>query len=229
MRRVVSILLFLYFTLSVFAFPPKYEISAADALRMLDREVTNSGKYELMRLRYIDSLKLAPVSSAINYYNIAEAYRKFNIDSALANYLRAESLARTANDDSIMLTARLRYISLLPAAGHFYEAERIFDSIRPEDVPIQLRSDYYKAGNQLYFYVSSSINDARLANTFARKASVMTDSLMKYLEPGTIDYLFYDAERNMLQGNRSIALADISEILSNADAVSYTHGRAHET
>lgn len=202
---------------SSFALRSGNEISVTEALRMLDREVANSGKYELLRQRYIDSLKFSSYPSAETYFNIGDAYRKFNIDSALSNYLRAEHAAREAQNDTIALVSRLRYISLVPATGYFYEAERSFDSIVAESVPQSLKADYFKAGNQLFFYAASSVTNRQLANSFAQKALSHTDSLMKYLSPGSADSLFFDAERNMMLGNRSIALADISELLATVD------------
>ncbi len=226
MKSRLTIFVLIFWNFCVSAFPNRTPETAEEALRMLDREVAGFGKYESQRQRYIDSLKLALTPSAESAFRIAEAYRKFNIDSALVNYRRAIDLSGTAGADSLATLSRLRYVSLLPASGYFAEAERIFDSINPESLSLPLKAEYFKAGNQLFFYASSSVSNKDRANAFARQAFAMTDSLLLYLPHGTTDYIFYNAERNITQGNPTMALADISEILSSLDETDERYGIA---
>lgn len=111
----------------------------------------------------------------------------------------------------------MRYASLLPVAGYFSEAEKIFESYRPDSLTVALRDDYYRAGNQLYFYAVRSVSNIDEVNAYARKGATYTDSLLKYLAPGTPEHLFYSAQQHILNKNMTLALADISDLLAQAD------------
>lgn len=202
---------------SVVAVPPSYAENTRDLLRMLDREVASYQHYEQLRQQRIDSLKALPARSAATLYAIAEENRKFNLDSALVYYRLAKSAAASERHDSLATVAQLRYASLLPASGYFSEAEKEFDAINPASLSEPLLAEYYKAGNQLFFYAAHAYNNREFANAYARRGGEYTDSLLRHLDPSSMDFLYYRAQQNMLHGDRTLAMADISEILSKCD------------
>lgn len=199
------------------AIPPKFQQNTRELLRVLDREVSNHKKYEAERRRQIDSLKAVDFPSAENYMKIAEANRKFNLDSALVYYQKSRIEAIKESNDSLAILAALRRASLLPASGYFSEAERIFDSINPSSLPDHLRAEYFRGGNQLFFYAAGCVSDKAMANQFAFRAMNYTDSLLQFLDDDSKESLFYRAQVNMLRGNRSMAIADASEVLASTE------------
>lgn len=210
-------LLYSFCFLSAPAIPPTYSDNADDILRVLDREAGAYERYEAVVNRRIDSLKNIRGNSADKLMSIAEANRKFNLDTALVYYRDARLRAIDEGNDSLATVALLRYASLLPVSGYSAEAERLFDTIDLSALSAPLKNEYFRAGNQLFFYSAQSRSDRELANSYARRAGAYTDSLLNYLTPGSLDYIFYRAQSNMLRGDRTLALADISELLAKCD------------
>ena len=210
-------LLYSFCFLSAPAIPPTYSDNADDMLRVLDREAGAYERYEAVVNRRIDSLKNIRGNSADKLMSIAEANRKFNLDTALVYYRNARLRAIDEDNDSLATVALLRYASLLPVSGYSAEAERLFDTIDLSALSAPLKIEYFRAGNQLFFYSAQSRSDRELANSYARRAGAYTDSLLNYLTPGSLDYIFYRAQSNMLRGDRTLALADISELLAKCD------------
>lgn len=218
MKNLFTIfLLYSFCFLSAPAIPPTYSDNAEDILRVLDREAAAYERYEAVVNHRIDSLKNIRGNSAEKLMSIAEANRKFDLDSAFVYYRRARAQAVDEGNDSLAMLAQLRYASLLPVSGAFGEAEKLFDTIEPSALSPQLRIEYFKAGSQLFFYTSQSCSDRVLAYSNARRAGAYTDSLLRCLTPGSLDYIFYKAQTNMLRGDRTLALADISELLSKCE------------
>ncbi len=212
------IILFASFSFCIFstrASLPKIPENVSDALAILDREVANYRKSEKILQDRIDSLKSLSDESAHKYFLLAEENRKINVDSALHYYHTTQKLAATEKNDTLYHISTLRLASLLPVAGYLAEAERIFESYAPDSIPISLRDDYYRAGNQMYFYAVRCVSNPDQINEYGRKGKACTDSLLNYLSPGTNDYLLYSAQHNMLSGDMSLAIADISDILAS--------------
>lgn len=187
-----------------------------EALRTLDHELTRRTHYIELRQQRIDSLlhecrNAAPATAP--YEALAQAYAGFNNDSAMACLRRAEEVS-----DGIRLQRlRLHLASLLPLAGMFESAQKVFAGIDTTQLATSAdRHLYYEHGRQMYSYLSAFFDRyPQLSAHFKEQALDMQLHLLRELPEDSDERLFNEGEYAFLTGHDTRAAAILTELLSH--------------
>lgn len=196
-----------------------------DAISLLDKTVARSKEYyaaKQMRVDSIKSLMASADSARLPDLKIAvgEEYRSFDVDSALAYYGAAREMARRHGDAPTEARATFLEASLMPVNGSARAAVRLYESIDTNVLSATDMTDYYEAGNRLYFYAAGIRSSAGFSKRMLQRGTAVTDSLLRRLPAGSLKHRFYNAQRLFLADDPSMAMAELSEYL---DTISIGH------
>jgi len=144
------------------------------ALRRLDTELANRGRFLVKRVNRLDSLKQLRHSLAgrdtlawlETTMEIARGYNSFNNDSALLYYTDGYDVAseivrsknRTRNRetaDSMRSEFKMRRATYLSLSGFVYDAINEYEAVDTLAMSTGLKASYYDAGRQMYSFISS--------------------------------------------------------------------------
>ncbi|MDE6287591.1 MAG: hypothetical protein K2M00_02260 [Muribaculaceae bacterium] len=172
MKRRLLIIFFVFQVAAVFA--------NEDTFRRLDKSLSKD--FVTHKSHRLDSLGMAAsadTSKWAAYYRLASEYASFETDSALHYTTRALKAARNRNE---VFKSRLQLASLYNSALMMYkEAGEIFDSLDPDSVNQDSRTDYYIFGVQLYKNLESLAVDESLRRQYAIRKAAFRDSVLRIL------------------------------------------------
>lgn len=176
------------------------------AIRNLDHALDNRQDYISKRQNRIDSLKAIQRQrpSVEGLIEIGNLYSSFVNDSAMVYY--ADAYQRSQNP-SLKLSAKLKYLSIVPLSGSFESAVNEYLAIT--DIPANLKTLYYESGRKMYSYIASSFgeNQGQLHKQYLNKAIEAQHALLELLPNDGIDYLYNLGELYYLSGENTRAKA----------------------
>lgn len=161
-----------------------------EALDELDIVIKDTSRYLKVKTHTIDSLKNAlvktpagDVASRIRgELALAECYRLFNADSAVAHSLKSLDLATTLGDKKLLFDSRISLVLCLSTGGIGSEAETILHNIEASGVSEEEKIPYWYAGRILYGYQRFfSQGFPELSKTAETRYWACNDSLVRYL------------------------------------------------
>lgn len=180
--------------------------SGADSIfAVYDAEIDHAGYYFGLRQHKIDSIADLPHSPE-RWLEMAELYRPYQCDSALACYTHALN-----GDEPIRTEAQIHLVYLLASIGYYSESFSIAQEIK--DVPDELIAEYYKAMNHLYGESAAYGKLQSLKEEGFRMANLYSDSLYAVLcaSPGpSLDLYRKDIQhaRNTHRYEQALAVCD---------------------
>lgn len=151
------------------------------------------------------------------YLDIAESFRTVNVDSALSYYELARSSAEMSGRSDIHFRATLRRDGILPLAGISKEAIDEYLSL-PIPSDTAGRAAYFREGAFMYMNILQLNRATRAASSYRKKANQRIDSLLKYLPPESLERKISRTKIKQDEGNKTMALAEMSELLPQAKA-----------
>lgn len=129
------------------------------ALDSLDNMVEHKADYVAIKQKRIDDIKsalrlpnLSDVNKYVTYTQLYQEYWKFDLDSAIYYAKQAIWAAERMNDDYRKIQSEFELAVSYAMHGMYRQAEQILRRYNPDNVPKDLRSDYYNANIQYFTY-----------------------------------------------------------------------------
>ncbi|WP_010662336.1 DUF6377 domain-containing protein [Marinilabilia salmonicolor] len=226
--------IFLFFLLLTPTSSALASISAEAILDSLDQAIASKQEFEQQKENELSLLKqwLQEGSTKRETYDLStrlyEAYRKYQIDSAIVYAERA--LKNAATQENIKYT-RLQLVILYSSTGMFREAETILRSINKNVLPDSLLPDYYNAWRLFFNYYAANVQ----LPEYDQKTRTYRDSLMQVLNPGSMFFRINQAESLIEKGETQTAshlltnmLGEINPENENYAMVTFLKGLLHE-
>lgn len=190
-------------------------------LEELNRAVLQAPALDLKKQAVITELKknLQLRTDPLSRYNtclqLYEEYKTFKYDSAY-NYARElQELAGQLNSRSRMEQAKLKIGFSLVSAGLFKEAADSLGRIQINDLPDSLKMEYYQVMGRFYYDLADFGNDSYHAPGYGQKGNQSLDSALRFFDPASFQYNYYNGLKNIRSGNNMNALAIYRKLIAN--------------
>lgn len=190
------------------------DISPTDSVeRELQKTLGRKLEFEKVKLMEIFDLKsqlklnTMPEQRYDVLMSIYQAYRPYQIDSAIYYVSEARKIAEELKDDDKENEVAINLAGLYSSAGRFIEANDMLKNIRRSGIPDYQLVDYYRAYSDFYSHYGQSTNHYQ----YFSQSEIYRDSLLNVLPKDSEEYrisaatralfsLDYDkAERQLLQ------------------------------
>lgn len=196
-----------------------------ELLRTLDSEIDRFDTYKEMRIKRIDSLKVA--RNMLRRYSrkwlegtmhIAHAYSAFNNDSAIYYYSEGVEAASEAGLDSLATEFQLRHATYMSISGYMQEALDEIARIDTTGMNPGVIISYYACTRQMYSYIAFYYDrNTSHFDKWQKKAVEAQRRLLPLLKPGSDAYLMNLGE--YLCSNQEYARSDriLKELIRHLD------------
>ncbi len=157
-------------------------------LTTLDKELEQKEHYTNVKLQRIGSLtdKLSHTSGTDAVYDLNSElfneYSSFKYDSAYVYADRCIALAKKLNDYNRMVEAHCHKVFCLLSSGMLKEAFEEFQSIDASKASVKQKIYYFSIGARLNYEVRDYNYASAFNQSYVRKGSEYTDSLLHYLD-----------------------------------------------
>lgn len=229
-------------TVAAFVVPLRAGETLKEVNKRLNAVLADKKLYAEHKQRELERLKELfgrQAASAEYEYEIntrlAEAYRKFQLDSAIAYAQKAVPPARQLADPGLLALAEIRLAELYSYGGKFRESEDLLSRYCSHDLPAQVLPAYYEACQHFYSHYATIANQPG----YSARADAYRDSLLAVLPDSTFSYkinLAYrllgtdraaETERLLHTLERQVG-RDTPEYAGVAYALGVVHGRQGE-
>jgi hypothetical protein len=143
-------------------------------------------------------------------YQLCEAYKKFQTDSALRYALNCKKLASNLSD-SIKSSINLDVVWIYSTVGRYVEAEKLLSQIRRPLIPKELLAKYYDTYSAFYSHYGQSNNYTAYYN----RSELYRDSLLAVLDPQSFKYHITYATKVLFSGKRKAAKDRLLRLLTD--------------
>jgi hypothetical protein len=188
-------------------------------LSKLDQVIKQKATFTRQKEEKITGIKnqKANARSLFEQYRINrllyKEYLKFRIDSAVAYANQNLDIAKSLNRNDLAVMAKLDLANLYFPLNKFLEADEILKSLTPKSLSKSQLAAYYSAKAEFYrHYLANNENDE-----FQDRINKYQDSLIKILNPNSIDYKVTVAVRNIYSGHEPEAEIFLLKILKTTD------------
>lgn len=183
--------------------------------RELQKTVERKLEFEKLKRKQIFELKekLGAAPSLQTRYQIQkalyQAFRTFQIDSAIF-YVQANNvLAKTMEDDERLFESAIQLAGLYSSGGRFIESSRILKDLPRHQLPDQLMPSYFKALTDFYSHYGQSTNRYQ----YFTQSEAYRDSLLHILPEHAVSYRIELGTREVFQGDWRLAEPRLLKLL----------------
>lgn len=218
MKTTLRLLLLLCWLAVVPAVSRAVEAGGSHRLEQLDRSLKAKGQYEARKLAAIREVKgrlgTLPLSRRFEAYRVLfNQYSSYQYDSAYvyANHLLA--VARQMGNADYELEARCDLVFCLLSAGLYKEAFDALAAIRTDGTSPAYRKLFFTTASRLYYDVSDYSRTPPYQRQYIRQGGVYVDSLLRYLDRGSAEWLYAVGMRQMKEGRYTACLDTFDQLL----------------
>lgn len=163
----------------------------------------------------LNSLNSLPVEERLEAMSrIGKRLEHISVDSAMMVYDSAERLARQNNDERYIRKFRYRRGSVMPMMGLVHEGIGMYNSVTPDMVDPRDKFDYFTAGHYIFDAAVDYYRVDSLKQKYNQLSNVYADSALSYVEPGSVEELFYNALPKLTRQDRQTGIAELTEVLN---------------
>ena len=196
-----------------------------EACDSLDYYIEHRDNYNFPHTEVIDSLRrLIPSATTDSakieiFKDLGDNFKAINLDSAIIYYGRTLDIARALPQKSrelndLILRVRLRRDALLPIRGITYEGLRDFENIPLDSIDTpEERKTFFQGGVDLFTNIASLYPPGEIRDRYVARATVFTDSLLRYHRPHGLGWRLTNAHRWKLTGEDSGAIAELLDTI----------------
>jgi cell division protein FtsB len=226
--------IFLFFLLLTSTNSAFANISAEAILDSLDQTIARKQEYEQQKEKELSLLKewLREATTQREEFDLStrlyEAYRKYQIDSAIVYAQKALKNAKTPEN---VQHTHLQLVILYSSTGMFREAETILQRLNKNELPKSLLADYYNAWRLFFNYYAANVQ----LPEYDQKTRTYRDSLIQVLNPESMFFRINQAESLIEKGETQPAgqlltnmLGEINPENENYAMVTFLKGLLHE-
>lgn len=185
--------------------------------KRLDYLIQNQDLFIKKRQDDIEKLKNSltrPQDQFKKNYQLLQAYKKFQIDSALNYALKCKSLTTTLSD-SVKVVIDLEVAWIYSTIGRYIEAENILNNIYRPSLHQDLLPKYYDTYSAFYSHYGQSNN----YTVYYHKSELYRDSLLSVLNPNSHEYRLSYATKVLFMGNRDEAKEKLLNLLETKPSI----------
>lgn len=183
------------FLFSIFTLSLSAQENADSLLRVLDKVVQNSGKYEARKKQTIASVKkqlavpgLSPEEEYRINSQLSDEYEAYICDSARHYLNRNITIAtRLRNADRVNET-KLRKARVLAASGLYGEGIGVLQTLDKKALSQTGLADYYQVFGNIYLYHAEYAQDREYMPEYLKKSRAYRDSVLLFTSPETYQY-----------------------------------------
>ena len=190
-----------------------------DILRSLDNEISHSNDYCTIKESRIKQLqndlnktKDEDVKNDL-YTRLVDEFSAYNADSALFYVSQNMKLASVQGNPKQMHRLKIKRADILAHAGMFPDAAKELGSIPSDEVEEELKEDYFATYSVLYQYLSEYNSEHETAENYEKQRGIYTDSLNKYVKPGSFNHLVYVMMETARKGQPEEAINQLEKHL----------------
>ncbi|MBE9586416.1 hypothetical protein IM792_18330 [Mucilaginibacter sp. JRF] len=153
-------------------------IKADSLLTLLKKELTLKQRYDMQveskiiclkeRLRHPDHQNL-PAQFKLNY-QIFEMYRAYKFDSAFVYVNKMIGIAEKMNNRQQLIKSKILLGWTFLNCGFYKEGFNVMDELRPDELPIGLKSDYLILRSRLYEGNAEYNNDNHYSRLYSQRS-----------------------------------------------------------
>lgn len=148
---------------------------------------------------------------------VGREYRRYNVDSASQYFSSALRQADLYGDSAMKRVAMLELVAVNPLRGIIKESVDMFKTIDRESLTEEDRMTYFDKGFDLFVATAAFYADNPLGKEYVGKALTFSDSLVKYLPPGSAHQLYHKGWSAMNRGDNTVALAELRAALDASE------------
>lgn len=181
----------------------------------LGRAHTYTAKALLEVNAELDSIEGKPIDKQLEALaKIGHRLEPIDIDSAMFIYTRGEELAAQYDCPRFIKKFRYRKGSVMPMMGLVREGIDVYNSIAPEEVDPLDRFDYFTTGHHIFDAAVDYYRVDSLKQKYRYMSDVYNDSALNYVEPGSVEELYYRALPKLKGHDRESGISDLTEVLT---------------
>jgi hypothetical protein len=199
-------------------------------LKVLDRTISERSVYAAEKMQKINDLKLKLVNNLsleeeyeVNKSIISE-YESFICDSAIAYIKKNRQIAEKLNNPECIYESKLQHSFVLSISGLFAPALEILNTIKIEELPLDLKHLYCWTYIRYYENLIKYMDEPEYGNEYLEEKMHYRDVIMSFLDEESDLYMKENAFKLQDEGKYEEACAILTEIFSTQEQ--YTHGYA---
>ncbi len=187
-------------------------------LSQLDHSLAKKHFYEQQKLQRIDILRhqYSKARGDRRYRlcrNLYEEFSSYQYDSAYAYARQMGHLASRLHSRDYTVEAQCDQVFCLLSAGLYKEAFDTMEAIRTTGVLLRYRILYFKMSSRLNYDIADYCHAAPYQEAYIRRGRILTDSLLRCLQPGSQDYLYAVGMRQMKERQYTACVATFKQLL----------------
>lgn len=155
---------------------------------------------DIVRLRLLLDGRVPAERYAINK-QLADKYRKYQLDSALHYAAVCGNLAEELDSDSLMVQAQIQLAGFYSAKGQFIEAQSLLRKIHRGEIPSTLLPEYFET----YRAFCSQYGQSNGDDTYYKLSEFYRDSLLDVLVPTSLSFRITEATKWLYGGQTDTA------------------------
>lgn len=201
-------------------------------LNLLDKTLSESSKYVEEKENKIHKTKLylnqqhtLQQEYSINKEIIRE-YQSYSCDSAMKYINRNIHIASELNNKIMLHETNLQKSFVFSLSGLFTQSFEILNSIKPEELPLELQKEYYFCTLRYYNNLIKYTNDKELSEKYEIVMDDYRDSIMALLPEESIAYQKEKAYRLRYQGEYEEAWKILNYIYEQQQPSSHSYAMA---
>lgn len=163
-----------------------------------------------------DRLALASrADSAAVLVDLAQAFRRYDVDSAAYYYEKAMRKSESVGDSTNYYRASLGLCVVNTLRGMVREAVGQFETIAPTSLRGNERRAYYDAGFDVFLTSASFYPKGEVGKDYLDRALAMSDALASCLEDGDPHKMYHKGWSALYRGDYATALAEMRAALDS--------------
>ena len=199
-----------------------------ETILRLEESLARKGDYERAKEERIGQLRnrleqshqsFAQYQQAIQLY---EEYKSYKYDSAHHYALRSLALAEKLGKADYVVEAKCAVTFCLLSAGLYKEADDEFESIDVSQASEAYCKKYYWMASRMQYDMSDYNHSMPYIDEYVKQGGIYTDSLLRYLEPKSAEWLYAEAMRQMKEFHYDESTLSFKQLLKADDIDTHT-------
>jgi hypothetical protein len=191
----------------------------------LNHAIENKSVYDKERLQriaaYHDELEKVSGNDLDNQFRVlsklTEEYESFIYDSAFSYSLKLLRLAYAQRDSIHIVKAKNQLGFILLSSGMFKETLDSLKDLSMKNMPDSIRAEYYSIMSRTYYDLVDFDNDIFYEERYNKLGTQYIDSALAMYSPGSYDFIYHKANKNLKNENTQEALSDLNALLKKPD------------
>lgn len=194
-----------------------FSIANVDSLyKRLDKVMDNRQLYMANKEEKIQGIKqllhignLSPQQTYDINLKLCYEYKKYKSDSAVFYILKNVQIGKDLANQYLRNKAEIELAWLYSTAGLYIESKNLLDNIDRRTMDPRLLADYYECYNEFCSHYGQSNNNI----LYYAKSELYRDSLLKVVNPASLEYQIVSAENILYKGKRREAETALLSLL----------------